>query len=133
MDMRRSRAGPSFQPSCLSLGGSPGPCVPGGRIVFRVEPAGYGAFSALAETPEGNTVWYFPGADRPDSVDLQNLPKTGVLGQVAVVPADSVAGEYVLHGVFSRVPLGKDEIREALSTGRPDATALERRIRVLVP
>jgi hypothetical protein len=128
-----SRERPSFSASCLSLGGGPGPCVPGGRIVFHLKPAGFDSFSALAETPEGRTVWFFPGDDRPTSISLSGLPASGTPREVAVIPGDSTAGEYVLRGVFSRAPLEKDAVREALIDRRSDCVAAESRIRVLVP
>jgi hypothetical protein len=124
---------PSFSASCLSLGGGPGPCVPGGRIVFHLKAMGFDSFSALAETPEGKTIWFFPGDERPTSIPLSGLPASGVPSEVAVIPGDSTAGEYVLRGVFSRAPLDKDAAREALIGRRSDAVAAESRIRVLVP
>jgi hypothetical protein len=127
------REKPSFSASCLSLGGGAGPCVPGGRILFHLKPAGFDSFSALAESPEGKTVWFFPGDDRPTSISLSGLPASGTPREASVIPGDSTAGEYVLRGVFSRAPLEKDAVREALIGRRSDCVAAESRIRVLVP
>ena len=108
---RGSTLRPSFTFSCVE-DGHPAPCTRGASVVFDVRPAGFGAFGAVMETPDGATVWIFPSGARSESIDLHALGEHGVLPEG--LKLEGPAGGYVIHAVFSQAPLNKDALRRAL-------------------
>src|SRR5262245_12685440 len=50
---------PSLTLSCL-VDGRVAPCARGAKLVFELAPAGHSAFAAVAEAPDGSTLWLFP-------------------------------------------------------------------------
>ena len=69
--------------------------------------------------------------------DVQQGPappdNEGVPEQAAVLATDSPPGDYVMHGVFSRRPLSRDEVREALLHHTGDAVDVTRHFTVSPP
>lgn len=111
---------PSFSLSCLN-DGRPGPCLRGSKLVFEVAPAGFRAFAAVAEGPEGSTIWYFPRSGQSTSVDVSTLGKRGVLSEAVVL--DDSPGQYLVHGLFTHRALTREEIREVLGANSAMETA----------
>lgn len=113
--VRGETLAPTFSVSCIA-DGHPAPCTQGAKLVFQVKPSGWVAFAALAEGPDGSTVWFFPTGEQL-SVDLQRIDASGVLELAPVI--DGPSGNYTLHGVFSKRPLTQAEVRAALSGPAP--------------
>jgi hypothetical protein len=128
---RGGSSGPGFSISCLQADGQVAACAQGGRMVFKLAPSGFMAFAAVAEAPDGTTLWYFPGGERTHGLDLHALVSSGLLQEAIEIGDDHPPGEYVVHGLFSATPLSRDEVREALrDPQRLGAVSVERRTRI---
>jgi hypothetical protein len=116
---------PHFSVSCL-VEGHPAPCRPGAKLVFALEPRGFEAFAAVAEAPDGTTVWLFPARDGETAADATRLLPGGLLDQV--VTLDGPPGGYVVYGVFSHRRLDRDDVRRALMSdgGTDEVIAVQR-------
>lgn len=115
---------PSFSLSCL-VDGQPGPCRRGSRLVFELRPGHFESFAAVAEGPDGTTLWLFPSGTEEASVDVTHLGSRGVLGQAVTL---DVPGEYVIYGLFTHERLSRDSIRRALSDGGVDGAIAVQRV-----
>ncbi len=102
---------PSVELSCL-VEGRAAPCERGAKLVFTLTPRGASAFAAIAEAPDGETIWLVPGGRDATSAELSSLSAGGVLDRAAVL--DGPRGHYTVHAVFSKRPLTRDELRAAL-------------------
>ncbi len=128
---RGGGAVPGFAVSCLGAQGEASTCALGGKLVFQVNPGPFRAFAAIATTPDGTTLWYFPGGDRALGIDLGGLKSPGLLDEAISIDSEGPAGEYVIHGLFSARPLSRDEVREAIRKPRDiGAVVVVRRLRV---
>jgi hypothetical protein len=128
---RGGEAVPSFVVSCLSPEGRGSACAPGGKMVFQIDPGPFRAFAAIAEAPDGTTLWYFPGGDRAFGIDLTGLKPNGLLEEAISIGSAGPAGEYVIHGLFSERPLSKNEVRDAIREPEGHhAVVVVRRLRV---
>ena len=110
---------PTFRVSCLAASGALGPCAPGSTMVFRISPAGFSSFASFAQAPDGKTIWYFPGEAQTTGQSLLGLHSSGVLANGVSIGDGYTPGTYLIHGIFSKSPLTKDqvkdEVRQALS------------------
>jgi hypothetical protein len=115
---------PSFSLSCL-VDGQPGPCRRGSKLVFELRPERFESFAAVAEGPDGTTLWLFPSGAENASADVTHLGSRGVLEEAVTL---DVAGEYVVYGLFSHERLDRDSIRRALSYGGVDGAIAVQRV-----
>lgn len=100
---------PTLTVSCLEAG-AVAPCRPQSKLAIQVDGSAYKAVGVVAETPDGTTLWLYPGPnDR--TFDLRQLAQGAALPE-ALVLGD--AGEYVLHAVFTQAPVTRDEVRKML-------------------
>lgn len=109
---RGNKLAASFTLSCL-VNGAAAPCEVGAKLAFGVAPRGYRSFAAVAEAPDGTTVWLFP-----HSIDVSALGPGGVIEEAVLI--DGPRGTWVVHGVFGPRPFSRDELRAAIA----DPTAL---------
>ena len=121
---RGAASRPSFSLSCL-VDGQPGPCRRGSKLVFELRPERFESFAAVAEGPDGTTLWLFPSGAEKASADVTHLGSRGVLGEAVTL---DVAGEYVVYGLFSHERLDRDSIRRALSDGGVDGAIAVQRV-----
>jgi len=100
----------SFALACLGQG-SGLHCQRGDRLLFRVSPpAGKPFFSAIANRPDGVTLWYFP-SDEGQSVPIDQNNFQGVLSVGVAMGEDHLHGRIEVLGLFSAMPLNKAQIR----------------------
>jgi hypothetical protein len=111
---------PSLELSCLDASSGPAPCALGGRVVFRVTPAGARFMSVLARGPHDHRVWYF------DGLSLTGLPPTGVLPYGARLDAEHGAGPFEVLTVFSDAPLDREQVAAALAGATAPQTVVVR-------
>jgi hypothetical protein len=64
--------------------------------------SGYRYFAAFAKASDGTVIWFFP-----ESIDTQGHLDHGVIDRGATIDA---AGHYTTYGVFSTVPLTRDDL-----------------------
>lgn len=108
---------PSLTLSCL-VDGQVAPCARGAKLAFQVTPGSYSSFAAIAEAPDGTTLWLYPSTEPGRSVDLTGLGASGVIPEAVVL--DGPPGEYVVTGLFTTRPLTRTELREAFA--HPEAS-----------
>jgi hypothetical protein len=88
-------------------------CVAGGKLAFDVSGTENLYFAAFARRADGTVLWYWPaptGRSLPVSAFAdRRAPHTAVM-----LDASHPAGRYDVFGVFSRKPLGREELKRAL-------------------
>jgi hypothetical protein len=120
------RAESSMRLAC-TRSGKPAPtpqklprCRPGDMLTFDLQaPTGLQHFSAAALGPGGLLVWYFPS----ETNTSLRIEANGVAQQGIVIGSEHAPGEYRAFGIFSKIPLGQDQLRaviQAHSGGKPD-------------
>jgi hypothetical protein len=107
---------PSFSVTCVADGRAT-QCRAGARLAFEVSPRGFAAFAAVAEAPDGTTVWLFPSHGATHSVELRGDGGTVTLPEA--VELDGPPGDYTIHALFSQRPLSRDELRTAFQHAPP--------------
>jgi len=123
-----------FELAC-TVGGSAEACRPGGKLIFRLEvPPGRPYFSSFSIRPDGTVVWYFPGSGAASSIDTAGRLSTGVLDLGIELDEEQPPGDYRVFGLFSKMPLLRDQIRSVFNLGEERSTRLfiltERRLTV---
>lgn len=106
---------PSFAAACIA-NQEVVPCARGTKLAFELTPQGYPYFAAVIEAPNGKTLWAYPRGDDGFSLDLRNAAN-GIVNDALLL--DGPPGTYVVHGLFSREPLNKRGVREAMTRGTP--------------
>ncbi|MCC6807169.1 MAG: hypothetical protein IT381_07080 [Deltaproteobacteria bacterium] len=98
--------------ACHVVGGEPTDlrCAPGEGMRFELE-AGAPYFAAFVLLPDGSVSWVIPQDEAATST-----PATD--GWLAITAAvDAQPGTHVVHGVFSKTPLTRAQIRAAVEAG----------------
>lgn len=117
---------PSFTVACVTEGQA-GRCQRGAKLAFAVSPRGYRAFAAVAEAPDGTTLWLYPSEEQGRSVALSS-PDGGPITLENAVLMDGPAGAYVIHALFSPRALVREEIRSALLQPSSDYVVVQQQV-----
>jgi hypothetical protein len=107
----------------LVCAGQPaGPCHPGQKLMFDLDPqpSTQRYFAAFARRDDGTVVWYFPDSPAGHSIELAGRLSHGVLDRGVVLDERHGAGRYQVVGIYSDVPLTRDQIKARFRPGAAD-------------
>lgn len=122
---------PAIEPFCLGANGGDGICAQGDKLFFKLSAGRFHAFAAVALAPDGKTFWYFPNDALATSMDLARSKQPGILDQAITLDDRHPPGDYTLYGVFSKEPLTKEQVRQAIrSPSGPDVAVVKQPLHI---
>jgi hypothetical protein len=107
-------------------------CGHGQKLLFSVDGATEHGFVGAYAEPEagaGERVWYFPAADG-SSAEARGDRELQTLSKAIRIGPEQPLGRYVVHLVFSRRALSRDEV---LKASGPDVLARDRSLFDITP
>jgi len=118
----------------LVCAGPDGRCHPGQKLMFDLQGGAYRYFAAFARRDDGTIVWYFPDSPTGHSLELAGRLSHGVLDRGVALDERHGAGHYQVFGIYSAVPLTRDEIKARFRPGAadlgPDSSVVTRELAV---
>jgi hypothetical protein len=97
-----------------------GGCHPGQKLMFDLQGGAYRYFAAFARRDDGTILWYFPDSPAGHSIELAGRLPHGVLDRGVALDERHGAGHYQVIGIYSAVPLTRDEIKARFRPGAAD-------------
>jgi hypothetical protein len=111
---------PQLRVSCVA-GGRASPCTEGATLAFEVAAgAGLPYLALFGQRTDGTVVWYAPS---PEGASARIGEERAVLPQAARLAAEDASPGYRVYGVFSKQPLDRAAIKQALGAALPTSDA----------